>query len=174
MAPASSYLSAVAGIMAAEAATGSPLDIQIGVAQFGIMASGLVSIVAGLVVKYVGKEAIDKVLPPTVTGSIAMVIGLTLASNALSDASSAVVVGAESWAWVISLTTLFATIAYSVYLKGFWKQISLLLGPLTGCLIAFIIGKAAGIDFFRVLPNAPTLCSRYRTSQCQSPTGPQF
>lgn len=151
-----SYLSAVAGIMAAEAATGSPLDIQIGVAQFGIMASGLVSIVAGLVVKYVGKEAIDKVLPPTVTGSIAMVIGLTLASNALSDASSAVVVGAESWAWVISLTTLFATIAYSVYLKGFWKQISLLLGPLTGCLIAFIIGKAAGIDFFRVLPNAPT------------------
>ena len=151
-----SYLSAVAGVMSAQAMAGAGLDTQIGVAQFGIIMSGFVSIGAGLIIRYVGKEVIDKVLPASVTGSVAMVIGLTLASTALNDASYAPHLEAQNYAWIISLTTLLSTILYSVYLKGFWKQIPLLLGPLTGIAVAFVLRAVTGYQFFPSLAGLPT------------------
>jgi len=155
-----SYLPAIAGLMASEALAGYTLNDKIAVAQFGIVMSGFVSIAAGLVVKMFGKESIDKVLPATVTGPIAMVIGLTLAANAIGDAASIPEVAessvalASNAAWIISLITLLATILFSVYLKGFWSQLPLLFGPLVGCLAAFIVGQVTGINFFKALPEA--------------------
>jgi len=155
-----SYLPAIAGLMASEALAGSALNDKIAVAQFGIVMSGFVSIAAGLIVRRFGKDSIEKVLPATVTGPIAMVIGLTLAANALGDAAAAPAVSeasaglASNMAWVISLVTLFATILFSVYLKGFWSQLPLLFGPIVGCITAFIVMKATGIDFFKVLENS--------------------
>lgn len=49
--------------------------------------SGLVSIAAGLLVRLAGRNAVEKILPPTITGPVAMIIGLTLAGNALTDAA---------------------------------------------------------------------------------------
>src|SRR3712207_4334027 len=46
------------------------------VAQAGIVATAFISIAAGLVIRWVGKSAVDRVLPPIVTGSIAIVIGI--------------------------------------------------------------------------------------------------
>lgn len=149
-----SYLSAIGGLMAAQAAQGATLDTQIGVAQFGIMASGLISIAAGLIIKYVGKEAIDKILPPSVTGPIAMVIGLTLAAVAMQDASGVATPGLSNETWIVSLVTLASTVLYSVYLKGFFRQIPLLLGPLTGIITAFIIAEFGGVNLFRELHQA--------------------
>ncbi|OQB25110.1 MAG: putative pyrimidine permease RutG [Firmicutes bacterium ADurb.Bin182] len=154
-----SYLPAIIGIMSAEALAGTALNEKIAIAQFGIVLSGLVSIAAGFIVKWFGKETIDKVLPATVTGPIAMAIGLTLAAVAITDAAavpgsvpeSSQVLG-SNLAWVISLITLFATILFSVYLKGFWSQLPLLLGPLVGVFASFIIKWATGLDFFKVLP----------------------
>ena len=122
-----SYISAIAGIMAAEAAAGADLSGQIRVAQFGIVMSGLVSIVAGIIVKRFGRESIEKVLPATITGPIAMAIGLTLAANALKDAC-AVPTGvaetsaalASNLAWIISLVTLLTTILRRLS-KRFWQ-----------------------------------------------------
>ena len=51
-------------------------------AQFGIIMSGFVSIAAGLLVRFSGMKSVEKVLPASITGSIAMVIGLTLAGVA--------------------------------------------------------------------------------------------
>jgi uracil permease len=154
-----SYLPAIVGLMASEALTGYTLNEKIAVAQFGIVMSGFVSIAAGMIVNRFGKDAIDKVLPATVTGPIAMAIGLTLAANAIGDAAAipanlpeAAKVAAANWAWGISLLTLLSTILFSVYLKGFWRQLPLLLGPVVGCLIAFIVRGAIGLDFFKVLP----------------------
>jgi len=83
-----SYIAAIASIMSAEAFAGLSLNERISIAQFGIVMSGFVSIAAGLIIKRSGKETIDRVLPPTVTGSIAIIIGLSLAATAMSDASS--------------------------------------------------------------------------------------
>mgnify|MGYP000973114921 FL=1 len=73
-----SYLPAIAGLMASEALSGYSLNEKIAVAQFGIVMSGLVSILAGIIVNRFGKDSINKILPATVTGPIAMAIGLTL------------------------------------------------------------------------------------------------
>lgn len=164
-----SYIAAIASLMGSEFLAGASLNEKIAVAQFGIVMSGLVSIAAGLIVNRFGRESIEKILPATITGPIAMVIGLTLAANALGDAASVVIgtdaqgnsilaaTGAQSalasnLAWTISLVTLISTILFSVYLKGVAGQLPLLLGPIVGCIVAFIIKLTTGIDFFKILP----------------------
>ena len=160
-----SYIAAIAGLMASESLAGATLNEKISVAQFGIIMSGLVSIAAGLIVKRFGKDSIEKILPATITGPVAMVIGLTLAGNALGDATSIVIdtagtvtvpddkiALAQNMAWIISLVTLLSTIIFSVYLKGFLGQLPLILGPVLGCITAYIIQLTTGIDLFKVLP----------------------
>ncbi len=153
-----SYLSAIIGLTGGVEFGQLLPDATISAVQFGIMASGLVSIAVGFIVKLFGRKSIEKVLPPTITGPIAMVIGLTLAANALGDAApaqGAVGVTGTDWVWLISLVTLVATILFSVYLKGVWGQLPLLFGPLVGCAtaaIVMVVTKDASI--FRTLPDA--------------------
>lgn len=148
-----SYIAAIASIMGAESFAAYSLNDKISIAQFGIVLSGLVSIVAGMIIKRSGKAAIDRVLPPTVTGSIAIIIGLSLAANAMTNAASFPLVSADlaglgyNMAWVIALVTLFSTIIYSVYLKGKLSQLPILFGLLTGYITALIIGAITGIPF---------------------------
>ncbi len=148
-----SYIAAIASIMAAEQFANYSLNDKISFAQFGIVMSGFVSIAAGLIIQRTGRNTIDKILPPTVTGSIAMIIGLSLAANAMGDAASFPVVDtvqsalAQNMAWIISIVTLVSTIAYSVYLKGKLSQLPILFGLLTGYIVALIIGFITGIPF---------------------------
>ena len=153
-----SYITAISSIVTADIVSANDpalLNGAISEAQFGIIMSGFVSIAAGFIIKAVGQDLIDKILPATVTGSIAMIIGLSLAGSALTDASAipAAVAGtsdetlAQNMAWVISLITLISTIAYSVYLKGKLSQLPILFGLLTGYASALIIGWITGIPF---------------------------
>ncbi len=140
------------------------LDDKIAVAQFGIIMSGLISIAAGLIVNRFGKDSVEKILPASITGPVAMIIGLTLAGNALGDATSAVVnasTGASAagdpqlvsnMALLVSLITLISTILFSVYMKGVLGQLPLLLGPIVGCLAAFIISLTTDINLFKQVP----------------------
>ena len=68
-----SYIAAIVSITGAKYGQIAP-DALISEAQFGIVMSGLVSIIAGLIVKRFSMDAVEKVLPPAVTGSIAIVI----------------------------------------------------------------------------------------------------
>jgi len=161
-----SYIAAIGSLMTSDALASYSLNEKIAVAQFGIVMSGFVSIIAGLIVNRFGQESIEKILPASITGPIAMVIGLTLAGTALSDAASIVIDNAGSlpvleesqialaknMAWIISLVTLVSTILFSVYLKGFMGQLPLILGPIVGCITAYIIKAATGISLFKVLP----------------------
>lgn len=147
-----SYISAITGLMSANQAL--PQNEQIALAQFGIMMSGLVSIAAGFIIKKFGQKLIDRLLPPAVTGSIAIIIGLSLCTAALSNASSIpksvapeLVENATSYAWIIALVTLFTTIIYSVYLKGRLSQFPILFGLLTGYITAAIIQSVTGVEF---------------------------
>ena len=162
------YLTAIAGLVTSEAIMGklSPGALTqleawkagtvatlpteaIQYAQFGIVMSGLISIAAGLLIKFSGLKAVEKVLPPTVTGPVAMIIGLTLAGGALSDAykPSATFTGNMGLIWVVSLATLLSTVFFSRYLKGFLGQLPLLLGACVGCLTAAIIYWIGGSGF---------------------------
>ena len=157
-----SYVAAIGSLMSSEALAGHTLNERIAVAQFGIVMSGFVSIAAGLVIKRFGRDSIEKILPAAITGPIAMVIGLTLAGTALTDAQSfsgAIQVLdsqralATNMAWIVSLVTLLSTILFSVHLKGFLGQLPLLLGPILGCLTAVVIYWITGINLFKVLPD---------------------
>lgn len=161
-----SYIAAIASIMSAEAFAGYTLNDKISIAQFGIIMSGLVSILAGFIIKRSGKATIDKVLPPTVTGSIAIIIGLSLAANAMTNAASipagiaeALQSNASGYAWIVAIITLISTILYSVYLKGSLSQLPILFGLVTGYIAALIIGNITGIPFvtFNTIESASIL-----------------
>ena len=153
------YLSAVAAMAMAEGtadqiaawqATGILPAELISKAQFGIIMSGFVSIAAGLLVKKFGKDTIEKILPASITGPVSMIIGLTLAGNALGDAVST---DGSSFgtAWlIVSMVTLLSTIFFSNYLKGFLGQIALLLGAACGCVTAALF-YFGGINLFRTI-----------------------
>ncbi len=134
-----SYIAAIVGITGAKFGVVAP-DALISAAQFGIIMSGLVSILAGIVVSRFGLDKIEKVLPPSVTGSIAIVIGISLAATAVTNAASnggGEILGIN---WIAALVTLFATILFSVYLKGVWSQLPILLGILVGYAVSFGLG----------------------------------
>jgi uracil permease len=175
-----SYLTAIAGLMSGDAIqslvsaetltqleawknrTTSILPGEaISYAQFGIIMSGLISIAAGLLIRVSGSKAVEKILPASITGPIAMIIGLTLAGTALSDAApkalaegAAATAANSDWVWVISLVTLLSTILFSRYLKGFLGQLPLLLGAAVGCLVAGLLYAFGGADMnlFRSIP----------------------
>ncbi|NLC41898.1 MAG: xanthine permease [Erysipelothrix sp.] len=158
------YLSAIVSVTgfkyAANSIATSP-DEMIQIAQFGIVMSGFVSIIAGFIINRFGKDTIDKILPATITGSVAMIIGLTLAENAILDAAP-FMEGMNNnpdtqLVWIVSLVTLLSTIFFSVYIKrGVLSQIPILLGLTAGYITAIIVQQATGIQFihFDVLTGA--------------------
>ncbi len=161
------YLTAIASMCAAEGfekVDGILPTEAIQYAQFGIIFSGIISIIAGLVVRFCGRKAVETILPPSITGPIAMIIGLTLAGNALGDAIPKVEKpdAASSWWIVVALVTLLSTIIYSKYLKGFLGQLPLLLGALTGCAAAAVAFFAFDVNLFRAMPEAALNASLWK------------
>lgn len=165
------YLAAFASMIAAEGtvdqiaslqATGILPPVLISYAQFGIIFSGFISIIAGLLVRWGGMKMVEKILPASVTGPVAMIIGLTLAGNAMKDAAPAA--GQSQIVWIVSLVTLLATIIYSRKLKGFWSQLPLLLGALTGCLTALILYviDPVNLNLFRQISQAALDASSWK------------
>jgi len=135
------YLSAVLGLATSELGVDVadlpivlPVEV-IGKAQFGIVLSGFVSIAAGLLVRKLGNDILQRFLPPVVTGSVAAAIGLSLAGNAVADFG----IKTQNWSYIaVAVVTLITIVLATRYLKGFIGQLSLLIGTLAGCLLATI------------------------------------
>ena len=132
------YGSSFSYIAATIAVTGAQYGVYAGdlvrIAQVGIVATGVVNIVVGFIIRLAGgRKAIDKILPPVITGSVAAVIGIALSFEALKMA-------AGNW-WVAGIT-LLVTILFSVYLqgKGFFGLIPVLLGAIAGYLVSIPFG----------------------------------
>lgn len=146
-----SYITAIVAITGAK--FGVPADdALISQAQFGIMASGIVSIAAGLIVNKFGKDKIDKILPPTITGSIAIIIGLSLAGTAMTGAAGTTAdVASSSAAWTVAIITLLSTVLFSVYLKGTLGQLPILFGIILG----YVVSIPFGLVNFNSIAAAP-------------------
>lgn len=120
------------------AATYCPDGVRI--VQVGIMGTAIIEILIGLLIMRVGKEALDRVLPPIITGSVAVVIGIALAGAALNNASAN---------WGVALITLLVTVGFSVYLqgKGLIGMLPILLGAIVGWLVSIPLGL---VDFSKI------------------------
>jgi uracil permease len=119
------------------------------IVQVGIIGTAVFEILIGLLMMWVGKEAIDKVLPPVITGSVAIVIGIALAGAALNSASGASAGFAPEiqWkGWLIAFITLIATVVFSVYLQG--KGLIGMLPILWGALVGYIVSIPLGLIHF--------------------------
>jgi uracil permease len=153
-----SYIAAIVGITGAQYGIVAS-DALIGQAQFGIMMSGLVSILVGFLIDKFGANKIEKVLPPVVTGPIAMIIGLSLAGTAMGQAAGFSTSNPEGIAgfWVVSLITLFGILFLTVMLKkGVLSQLPILFGILMGYTVALILDFGFGVelvDFSNVMAN---------------------
>jgi len=126
-----SYIAATLALTNAQFATYAGDSVQL--AQVGIVATGVVNIVVGFIIRIIGKGALDKILPPVVTGSVATVIGIALAFAALDMASAH---------WGVALITLLITILLSVYLqgRGFIGLLPVLFAGVIGYLISIPFG----------------------------------
>jgi len=107
-------------------------DEVISTMQAGIITTGILNIIVGAIIRALGKEKIDTILPPIVTGSVAAIIGFGLAFAALGLA------GAN---WAVSLLTLLVTILFSVYLqnRGFIGMLPVLLGAIVGYILSALL-----------------------------------
>ena len=112
----------------------------------GAMAGGLVYLIVALIVKYAGNNWIDKVLPPIVVGPIIIVIGLSLAANAVKDATM-VNDTYSVFSLVISMVTLFAVILFNMYGKKIVGVIPILLGLIVGYIFSVVFGWLTGHEF---------------------------
>ncbi|TLQ04942.1 uracil permease [Pediococcus stilesii] len=113
-----------------------------GIAQ-GTISVGIVYLVVALVISQLGSDWLDKILPPIVVGPIIMVIGLSLAGTAATDATMRTVGKSSVYDikyFMIALVTLLVTIAFNMYLKGFISLIPILLGLIVGYLFALMMG----------------------------------
>ena len=101
--------------------------------------AGLVYVVIALVVKAVGVNWINKLMPPVVIGPTVAIIGLSLAGNAVGDLTTGRVAGCSPYvALICGLVTLFSIIVISVYGKKMAKLIPFILGILAGYVVATV------------------------------------
>ena len=130
-----------------------PEGVQI--VQVGIILTAVFEILVGLFIMRVGKAALDRVLPPIVTGSMAMVIGIALANAALGNAGNWAAPEAAATTWTVAFITMIATIMFSVYLQG--KGLIGMLPILFGAIFGYLVSIPFGLVHFENVTNAAWL-----------------
>ena len=120
----------------------------------GAIMAGLVYVVIAIVIKLVGVQWINKLMPPVVIGPTVALIGLSLAGAAVNDLNTAPAGGSQYVAIVCGLVTLAVVMLCSVFGKKTIKMIPFIIGILAGYLTATIftlIGMATGNDALLVI-----------------------
>ena len=119
-------------IIAATKAHGMPS------ALFGIVVTGVLLALVGLIVVLTGTRWIDALMPPVVAGAIVALIGFNLAPAAGANFAKAP---------VTALVTLAAVILCTVLFRGMLGRLSIFLGVAVGYVFAVLAGQ---VDFGNV------------------------
>lgn len=121
----------------------------------GAIMAGLVYVIIALIVRKAGVEWVDKLMPPVVVGPTVSIIGLSLASNAISDLQTSNVTGEHTKIAVLcGLFALFMTMIASTYGKKHAKMIPFIIGILSGYVLAAVftwIGNATGNTAMQII-----------------------
>lgn len=135
-----SYLTVLSTALTAFLGRGFSYEQSISFIIVGGIFTALVQIIAGYFLTKLGKEKVDYFLPPYIVGTITVIIGLLLATDAMSKASTN---------WLISAVTLFIIVIWQLIFKN--NIISLypiVAGVLIGSIFSFIIGNGTLQPFF--------------------------
>ena len=119
-------------------------------AMTGIMVVGLIYVVFAIIIRLIGKNWLDKLLPPVVIGPMIMIIGLGLAPSAISQIGISSGASLEWQTIVVALVAFLTTAIVAVAAKGFLKVIPFLIGIVAG----YLAGIAVGIVDFTPITEA--------------------
>ncbi len=129
--------------LTAAAATFGP-----GYALGGAALAGILYILVAVVIGLVGLNWLDRLLPPVVIGSVIVVIGLGLAPTGVDMAGLSQAGASLADPSVrVAVFTLAVAIAASVFLRGFFAVIPILIGIVAGYVFALFNGI---VDFTAV------------------------
>lgn len=111
-------------------------------AMGGFIVAGLIFTLVGLTVRAIGTKWLDVIFPPAAMGAIVAVIGLELAPVAAGMAGLIPQNGAplDAKVMTVSLLTLAITILGSMVFRGFLAIIPILIGVVSGYVIALFMG----------------------------------
>ncbi len=104
----------------------------------GILITGVLLALVGLVVHFAGAKWIDIVMPPAVTGTIVALIGFNLAPAAWGNVQEAP---------ITAVVTLAAIVLITVFFRGLIGRLAILFGVVIGYVVAVIRGE---VDFTSV------------------------
>lgn len=119
----------------------------------GYVVAGAIFALTGILVKFIGVDWIDAVLPPAAMGPIVALIGLELASSAANTGQIVSVDGGaiDMNCVIVFVFTLGLAVIGQVVFKGFASAIAILIAIVSGYILAAIMGM---VDFSPVV-NAP-------------------
>ena len=120
----------------------------------GVLFAGLVYVVIGLIIKFVGSGWVNKLMPAVIIGPIVALIGLSLSGTATSWMSTN---GGDTYSLItilVGAVTFFAIVIASVKGSDNIKLIPFIVGIGVGYVFALVltlIGMAAGIESLKIL-----------------------
>ena len=119
---------------------------DVSAAQTGVILTGFVYVLVAASVRFAGTKWIDKLLPPIIIGPMIIVIGLGLASSAVTNAG---LVADGNWKNALVAVVTFLIAAFiNTKGKGFLRIIPFLFAIIGGYLFALALGL---VDFKPVL-----------------------
>lgn len=113
-------------------------------AMTGVMAVGIIYVIIAIIIKFIGKDWLEKLLPPVVIGPMIMIIGLGLAPSAISQMGLAAGTAFDVKTLIVVLVSFLVTAIVMTKAKGFIKVIPFLIGIISGYVVAVCLGM---IDF---------------------------
>jgi len=140
----------VGGVAAIRAQGGTSAEVT-----GAILVAGLVLLLCGVAIHYLGSRVLHAVLPPVVTGAVVMLIGFNLAK----------VVADTYWPqdqWV-ALATMLAVMAMAVGFRGFLGRIAVFLGLIFGYVLSWVLDLTTG-KIFSYDPVVKTETLHYRVN----------
>ena len=119
---------------------------DVSAAQTGVILTGFIYVLVAASVRFAGTKWIDKLLPPIIIGPMIIVIGLGLASSAVTNAG---LVADGNWKNALVAVVTFLIAAFiNTKGKGFLRIIPFLFAIIGGYLFALTLGL---VDFTPVL-----------------------
>ena len=160
------FLAAITAVIKPE---GSIIVSNVPLAQGGIIAAGFVYLIFSAIAYFIGAEKIKKVFPPVVTGPVIVVIGINLAGTAITDATGGLGL-ANGFTPLVAINlaiaafTLLIVILCSIFAKGFFKLVPILIGIVFGYILCVIL-SALGLFHmnFEVIANSPWINIPFKT-----------
>lgn len=110
----------------------------------GLIVAGLIYAIFSIIIKLVGYEKVNKLLPPIVTGPVIIVIGLRLSATAINSAfylqNDAGEMVFSLKAVLITVIVLATCIGISVFAKGIYNLMPILFAIIIGYLVCIPLG----------------------------------